>query len=71
MPSCHMMKCGLFFTVERGKVEASESRKTETSNGGKAFSSHTLYPRRCFLDLRGLIYFYLIFIIFVNFLLCI
>jgi hypothetical protein len=50
-----MMKCGVFFVREEVKVEASESRKTETSNGGKAFQSHTLYPRGYFLDLRGLI----------------
>ena len=35
------------------KVEVSESRKTETSIGGKTFSSHILYPRKIKLDLRG------------------
>ena len=55
LPPYHMMKCGVFFVSEGDKVEASESRKTETSNGGKAFSSHTLYPRGYFLDLRGMI----------------
>ena len=56
-PHITCMKCGVFFVREEVKVEVSESRKTETSNGGKAFQSHTLYPRGYFLDLRGLINF--------------
>jgi len=39
------------------KLEVSESRKTETSIGGKTFSSHTLYPRKTDLDWRGYIFF--------------